>query len=76
MAALGCLFASFASQFHQAMFSYGLVLGVGLGTSRDAAALMLAQYFKRRRHCVEVSAVAGAGLGIATLSFFLHAALG
>ncbi|XP_042147155.1 monocarboxylate transporter 8-like [Ixodes scapularis] len=76
VAALGCLFTSFASQFHQALFSYGLVLAVGLGMARDAAQLVLAQYFKRRRHCVEVAASAGAGLGVAALACILHALLG
>ena len=28
---LGCLFASFAKEFHQVLLSYGLVLGLGLG---------------------------------------------
>lgn len=76
VAALGCLFTSFASQFHQALFSYGLVLAVGLGMARDAAQLVLAQYFKRRRHCVEVAASAGAGLGVAAFACILHALLG
>ncbi|CAN7989560.1 unnamed protein product, partial [Ixodes hexagonus] len=76
VAALGCLFTSFASQFHQALFSYGLVLAVGLGMARDAAQLVLAQYFKRRRHCVEVAATAGAGLGVAALACIMHALFG
>jgi hypothetical protein len=28
---LGCLFASFAKEFHQVVLSYGLLLGLGLG---------------------------------------------
>ena len=68
MTALGCLFTSFATQFHQLFLSYGLVkgfamiiqnshadsnnLGVGVGMARDAATLMVGQYFKRRRELV------------------------
>jgi hypothetical protein len=28
---LGCLFASFAREFHQVVLSYGLLFGLGLG---------------------------------------------
>ncbi|XP_037519658.1 monocarboxylate transporter 8 [Rhipicephalus sanguineus] len=76
VAALGCLFSSFASQLHQGLFSQGLVLGLGLGMARDAGSLVLGQYFKRRRHCAEVVACAGTGLGAAVMAAFLHSALG
>ncbi|KAH6927580.1 hypothetical protein HPB50_005697 [Hyalomma asiaticum] len=76
VAALGCLFSSFASQLHQGLFSHGLVLGLGLGMARDAGGLVLGQYFKRRRHCAEVVACAGTGLGAAVMAAFLHSALG
>nr|XP_037281584.1 monocarboxylate transporter 3-like [Rhipicephalus microplus] len=76
VAALGCLFSSFASQLQQGLFSQGLVLGLGLGMARDAGGLVLGQYFKRRRHCAEVVACAGAGLGAAVMAAFLHSALG
>lgn len=76
VAALGCLFSSFASQLHQGLFSQGLVLGLGLGMARDAGGLVLAQYFKRRRPCAEVAACAGSGLGTAALAAFLNATLG
>ncbi|KAK8766050.1 hypothetical protein V5799_007166 [Amblyomma americanum] len=76
VAALGCLFSSFASQLHQGLFSQGLVLGLGLGMARDAGGLVLGQYFKRRRHCAEVVACAGSGLGTAAMAAFLHSTLG
>ncbi|XP_075552601.1 monocarboxylate transporter 13-like [Dermacentor variabilis] len=76
VAALGCLFSSFASQLHQGLLSQGLVLGLGLGMARDAGSLVLGQYFKRRRHCAEVAACAGTGLGAAAVAAFLHSALG
>ncbi|XP_037519657.1 monocarboxylate transporter 8 [Rhipicephalus sanguineus] len=76
VAALGCLFSSFASQLHQGLFSQGLVLGLGLGMARDAGSLVLGQYFKRRRHCAEVVACAGSGLGTAAMAAFFHSVLG
>ncbi|XP_077487540.1 monocarboxylate transporter 11-like [Amblyomma americanum] len=76
VAALGCLFSSFASQLHQSLFSQGLVLGLGLGMARDAGDLVLGQYFKRRRHCAEVASCAGTGLGTAAMAAFLHSVLG
>jgi 4-amino-4-deoxy-L-arabinose transferase-like glycosyltransferase len=32
---LGCLFASFAREFHQVLLSYGFFLGVGLGRTTE-----------------------------------------
>lgn len=71
VAALGCLFTSFATQFHQLFFSYGTVVGVGVGLTRDCSTLMVAQYFKRRRELVEIFIVSGSGLGIAVMSTFI-----
>nr|XP_029717524.1 monocarboxylate transporter 12-like isoform X3 [Aedes albopictus] len=73
--ALGCLFTSFASQFHQLFFSYGAVVGVGVGMTRDCSTLMVAQYFKRRREFVEIFIVSGSGLGIAVMSTFIKSAI-
>ncbi|XP_062536920.1 monocarboxylate transporter 12-like isoform X3 [Armigeres subalbatus] len=73
--ALGCLFTSFASQFHQLFFSYGAVVGVGVGMTRDCSTLMVAQYFKRRREFVEIFIVSGSGLGIAVMSTFIKTAI-
>ncbi|XP_039754602.1 monocarboxylate transporter 10-like isoform X2 [Pararge aegeria] len=75
VAALGCLFTSFATQFHQLFFSYGTVVGVGVGLTRDCSTLMVAQYFKRRRELVEIFIVSGSGLGIAVMSTFIKAAI-
>ncbi|XP_071051673.1 monocarboxylate transporter 12-like isoform X3 [Onthophagus taurus] len=66
--ALGCLFTSFATQFHQLFFSYGTVVGIGVGITRDCSTLMVAQYFKRKREFVEIFIVSGSGLGIAIMS--------
>ncbi|XP_059057486.1 monocarboxylate transporter 10-like isoform X1 [Achroia grisella] len=75
VAALGCLFTSFATQFHQLFFSYGTVVGVGVGLTRDCSTLMVAQYFKRRRELVEIFVVSGSGLGIAVMSTFIKGAI-
>ena len=88
---LGCLFTSFASQFHQIFFSYGLIigedimnwilfrkhsfLGVGVSFVRDTSTLMVAQYFKRKRVSVEIVLVSASGLGISVMSNFLHGAM-
>jgi len=69
---LGLLFTSFASQFHQLFFSYGIMLGVGVGFARDTSTLMVAQYFKRKRELVEVVVLSGSGCGITIMSLFLR----
>ncbi|XP_050696604.1 monocarboxylate transporter 10-like isoform X2 [Eriocheir sinensis] len=74
--ALGCLFTSFASQFHQLFFSYGTVIGIGVGMTRDSSTLMVGQYFKRRREFVEIIVVSGSGLGISVMSLFIRGAIG
>ncbi|XP_066984132.1 monocarboxylate transporter 10-like isoform X2 [Macrobrachium rosenbergii] len=74
--ALGCLFTSFASQFHQLFFSYGTVIGIGVGMTRDSSTLMVGQYFKRRREIVEIIVVSGSGLGITVMSVFIRGAIG
>ncbi|XP_057318758.1 monocarboxylate transporter 12 isoform X3 [Microplitis mediator] len=74
--ALGCLFTSFATQFHQLFFSYGAIVGVGVGITRDCSTLMVAQYFKRKREFVEIFIVSGSGLGIAIMSAFIKTIIG
>ncbi|XP_047737026.1 uncharacterized protein LOC108671632 [Hyalella azteca] len=68
--ALATLFASFALQLHQIFLSWSLVLGVGVGLTREAASLMLGQYFKRRREFVEMIVQTGSGVGITLFSVF------
>jgi len=69
--ALGCLFSSFANQFHQLFFSHAIMTGIGVGLTRDTATIMVAQYFKRRREFVEIFVVAASGLGITLMSSFI-----
>ena len=72
---LGCLFTSFASQWHQVFISYGLVMGVGVGMVLDTSTLMLGQYFKRRRELLEILIVSGRGVGVCLLYTFVRAAI-
>ncbi|CAG0916926.1 unnamed protein product [Notodromas monacha] len=87
--ALACLFTSFAQQIHQIFFSvicllwagginssYGIMLGVGVGLSRETSGLMLGQYFKRRREFVEAIAQSGSGIGITIFSHFFYKVIG
>ncbi|XP_075751680.1 monocarboxylate transporter 10 isoform X2 [Rhipicephalus microplus] len=71
VAALGCLFSSFASQFHQLFISYGLVLGCGVAMTRDTSMFMVGQYFKKRRELVELLLAAGTGIGVAIVPIFI-----
>ena len=43
-------------------------VGVGVSFTRDAASLMVGQYFKRRREQVEILLVGSFGMGIFILS--------
>lgn len=65
--ALGTLFTSFSTQLHQLYLSSGLVGGFGECLVRDTAAAIFGQYFKRKRHQVEMIFLAGYGFGIATI---------
>jgi len=49
--------------------------GLGVGLGREAASLMVGQYFKRRREAVEVLLVAASGLGVSVMLSFLNTAL-
>ncbi|XP_076371805.1 monocarboxylate transporter 10-like isoform X2 [Tachypleus tridentatus] len=69
--ALGCLFTSFATQFHQLFLSYGVFVGCGVSMTRDAGTLMIGQYFKRKRELVEIVILCGMGLGMAIMPVIL-----
>ncbi|XP_025837038.1 monocarboxylate transporter 2-like [Agrilus planipennis] len=74
--ALACLFTSFAVQFHQALLSYGVVLGAGAGIVRETSGLVLGHYFKKRREFVEMVAQSGTGVGMALFSVLYKEAVG
>ncbi|XP_043661816.1 uncharacterized protein LOC122625849 [Drosophila teissieri] len=73
---LGILFTSFATEFGQVVFSYGIVFGVGVAMVREASTVMLGNYFKRRRQFVEMVAMSGEGVGIALFSVILKEGVG
>ncbi|XP_060522678.1 monocarboxylate transporter 2-like [Cylas formicarius] len=74
--ALACLFTSFAVKFHQALLSYGLVLGMAAGIVRETSTIVLGHYFKKRREFVEMVAQTGTGVGIALFSVLYKEAVG
>ena len=62
--ALSCLFASFATKFHQVVISYGILYGLGVGISSNCSLIMIGQYFKRKRAIVEMITMSSTGLGL------------
>lgn len=54
----------------------GLMVGLGVGITRDCSIIMIGQYFKRKREFVEIFAVSGSGLGIIIMSMFVRNAIG
>ncbi|CAH1639149.1 unnamed protein product [Spodoptera littoralis] len=71
---LACLFTSFATQLHQTLLSYGVVLGVGCGFVRESAGLVLGAYF-RDEDSLKLGWRLGlqAVTGVLVLAFFLSA---
>lgn len=69
-------FFSFIIELFSFCFSYGTVVGIGVGITRDCSTLMVAQYFKRRREFVEIFIVSGSGLGIAVMSIIIRTTIG
>lgn len=53
----------------------GIIVGTGVGITRDCTIVMIGQYFKKKREFVEVFAVAGSGLGILVMSTFQQKAI-
>ncbi|GIY40362.1 monocarboxylate transporter 10 [Caerostris darwini] len=64
---LGSLFTSFASQLHQIYLSYGIFIGSGHSLARETSAIMIGQYFKKRRQQVEMIFLIGYGFGLASM---------
>ena len=69
---LGCLFTSFATQFHQLFISYGLFIGVGIAMVQNSFLIMVGQYFKKKRELMEIFIVSGSGGGLFVMSIFLN----
>ena len=75
VAALGLLFTSFARQAHQVIISYCLVLGLGVSLVQASHAVMIGQYFKKRRLHLEVVLNSWTGLSLSLASVVQHWAL-
>nr|XP_042910585.1 monocarboxylate transporter 10 [Parasteatoda tepidariorum] len=75
VAALGCLFTSFASQFHQLYFSYAIILGTGFSLTRSTSSIMVGQYFKKKRELMEIFVISGTGIGMATVPLLVTQAV-
>jgi len=54
---------------------FSFYAGIGVGLSRDAATIMIGQYFKRRREVVEIAVVSSSGFGILFMSIFFNKAI-
>ena len=76
MMSLGWLFTSFATELHQILISYSLILGLGVSLVRAAASVMVGQYFRRRRLHLEVISHSWAGPALSLGSLLLTACLG
>ena len=75
VAALGLLFTSFAGQAHQVIISYCLVLGLGVSMVQASHAVMIGQYFKKRRLHLEVVLNSWTGLSLSLASVVQHLAM-
>jgi len=73
--ALATLFTSFAVQLHQVFLSYGALMSVAIALVRESSALMVGQYFKRRRDFVEIVVQIGSGIGVSLFAVFFKEAL-
>lgn len=52
------------------MYFVGIIVGLGVGITRDCSTIMVAQYFKKKREFVEIFVVSGSGCGIICMSIF------
>ena len=72
---LAWLFTSFASEVHQVMISYSLLLALGVSLVQASWTVMLAQYFRRRRLHLEILLHSWAGPGLSLGSLLLSLSL-
>ena len=59
----------------QQMIILVILPGIGVAMTRDAATLMVGQYFKRKRELVEIFLVASSGLGVSLMGELLQNSL-
>lgn len=53
----------------------GIIVGLGVGLTRDCSTIMVAQYFKRKRELVEIVITSGSGAGIVLMSMYFNRAI-
>ena len=53
-----------------------MYVGLGVAMSRDAATVMVGQYFKKRREAMEIINVSGSGIGLAVMSVSFNHSIG
>ena len=75
---LAWLFTSFASELHQIVISYSLILPLGVSLVQASGTVMVGQYFRKRRLHLEVllNSWTGLGLGLSSLLLTLSLQLG
>ena len=73
---LAFLFAAFGHQLHQVFLSYGLLFAVGCCVVREAASLMVCQYFRDRRELAEMFVLSGSGFGVFIFSIVYRVSVG
>lgn len=71
----GCIIFD-ALFFLKLCYSYGALMSIAIALVRESSALMVGQYFKRRRDFVEIVVQMGAGIGVILFSVFFKEALG
>lgn len=53
----------------------GVIVGVGVGITRDCSTIMVAKYFKKKRELVEIFVVSGSGMGIMFMTILLKSSV-
>lgn len=69
-------FSLLFSFFFKSNYHKGIVVGVGAAMVRECSAVILGNYFKKRRQFVEMIAMSGEGVGIALFSVILKEGVG
>jgi hypothetical protein len=58
------------------VYPAGVIVGIGSSMVRESAAVMIGNYFKRRRQFVEMITMSGEGVGVALFSVILKEGVG
>ena len=69
-------FLSWYNNINNDTNSYGALMSIAVTLVRESSALMVGQYFKRRRDFVEIVVQMGGGIGVILFAVFFKEALG